>query len=173
MLDVRGERRPSTRDTRDAQFISPAQLRWLKTSLRESDAVFKFVVTSKPITGRVAADLTRSDFWEGYPAQREELLSFIVESDIEGLWFLSGDVHYAAIARVEARGPYSRLREVYMGPAGSGDPGEVVCDGAGQSEVTVRRLNYARFVADPMARILTISFVGAGGDVLCRRTYPA
>lgn len=173
MLDVRSERLPSTRDTASAQFISPAQLRWLKNSLRDSDAVFKFVVTSKPITGRVSDDLTRSDFWEGYPAQREDLLSFIVDNDIEGLWFLSGDVHYAAIARVEARGPYSRLREVYMGPAGSGDPGGVTCDGTGQSEVTIRRLNYARFVADPMARTLTISFIGAGGGVICRRTYPA
>jgi alkaline phosphatase D len=173
MLDVRGERLPSTRDTADAQFISNAQLRWLKNSLRDSDAVFKLVVTSKPITGRVEADLRRDDFWEGYPAQREELLSYIVDSDIEGVWFLSGDVHYAAIARVEARGRYSRLREVYMGPAGSGDPGPVVCDGAGQSEVSIRRLNYARFVADPIDRTLTIAFVGAGGDVICRKTYPA
>jgi phosphodiesterase/alkaline phosphatase D-like protein len=171
MLDVRSERLPSTRSTAGAQFISDAQMRWLKRSLRESDAVFKFVVTSKPITGRVDRDLTRDDFWEGYPAQREELLSFITDNSIDGLWFLSGDVHYACIAKVEADGPYRRLREVYMGPAGSGDPGDVNCDGGGQSEVTIRRLNYARFTADPFMRRLTIEFIGAAGGVICRRNY--
>ncbi len=173
MLDCRGERRPSTRATADAQFISVAQLEWLKAGLLASTAVFKFIVTSKPITGRSTMDLERSDFWEGYPAQRTKVLRHIVDNKIRGVWFLSGDVHFGAIAKVEASGAFSALREVYMGPAGSGDPGAVDCAPGGQYDATIRRLNYARFRADPFARTLDISFIGSEGNVLCKKTFPA
>jgi alkaline phosphatase D len=173
VLDCRGERRPSTRAGANAQFISPEQLAWLQDGLLASTAIFKFVVTSKPITGRVAMDLARDDFWEGFPAQREKLLKFITDNDIKGLWFLSGDVHYGCICRVERAGPYSRLREVYMGPSGSGDPGIVDCDPGGQDDAIVRRLNYTKFRADPFSKTLDISIIGVSNNVLCHKRFPA
>ncbi len=173
VLDCRGERKPSTRGGPRAEFISPEQLAWLQAGLRASTAVFKFVVTSKPITGRVAMDLARDDFWEGFPAQREALLRFVTDQDIKGLWFLSGDVHYGCICRVERAGPYSRLREVYMGPSGSGDPGIVDCDPGGQDDAIVRRLNYTKFRADPVSKMLDIWIVGVDNNVLCHKRFPA
>ena len=173
ILDARSERRPSTRLTDRAQFISPEQLSWLQTSLRNSDAPFKFVVTSKPITdrpGTTAAEV--GDFWAGYPAQRQRLLRFIVDNRIDGVWFLSGDVHYGCITHVDtADSAFHRFREVYMGPSGSGDPGLVDCSAAGQNEVVVRRLNYTKFRADPGARTLQVDFIGTGGEVSCGRRY--
>lgn len=174
MLDCRGERRPSTRATANAQFISPAQLSWLKAGLRNSTAVFKFVVTSKPITGRVAMDLTRDDYWEGFPAQRAELLDFIVDNRLDGVWFLSGDVHYGCICKVERTGRFSALREVYMGPSGSGDDGVVDCSPANPQDLArIDRKNYTKFRADPIAKTLEISFIGDANNVLCRKVFPA
>lgn len=173
ILDARSERRPSTRLTPDAQFLSREQLQWLQTSLRNSTAAFKFVVTSKPITDRLATTPAEdSDFWAGYPAQRERLLRSIVDNRVEDVWFLSGDVHYGCITHVNPTGsPYHRFREVYMGPSGSGDPGLVDCNAAGQNEVVVRRLNYTRFRADPGARSLEVDFIGTTGAVICGRRY--
>jgi alkaline phosphatase D len=171
VLDVRGERRPSI-----DQMISRAQMDWLKRGLSTSTAVFKLVVTSKPITGRVplADESMRADFWEAFRPQREELLGHIVTNDIPGVVFLSGDIHTGMLSRVEAAGPYRNLREVCMGPACSGDQdGTISCGGTGQNEIVVHRFNYTRFRADPVARTLRVEFIGEGGGVICSQTIRA
>ncbi len=167
VLDVRGERRRSR-----MEYISEAQLDWLRAGLRASPAVFKFIVTSKPITGRVpiSAEASREDYWESFRAQREELLRFV--ATVRGAVFLSGDVHYGAVARVEASGPYRDIREVYMGPGGSGDAmGSVDCTPGAQYDAIVHRHNFTRLRADPGARRVEVAFIGANGTSVCTRAF--
>ena len=170
VLDVRSERKPSTRLAANAQFISPAQMTWLKDRLAKSTAVFKFIVTSVPITNFPAAASGESDKWEGYPAQREEILDFITTGNVKGVWWLSGDLHFGSIGGVGASGPRLQMHEVLMGPGGTTARAPELP--AGQFDKMIDEKNYTVFRADPVKRELTVEFIGATGT-LFKRTYPA
>lgn len=94
------------RDETAGTILGAAQMRWLLDTLGKSDARFKFVCTSVPISS------PNPDKWGGYPADRDSLLKFIANKQIRGVIFLSADVHYAAVARVMN----TSLREVITGP---------------------------------------------------------
>jgi myo-inositol-hexaphosphate 3-phosphohydrolase/Ca2+-binding RTX toxin-like protein len=75
-------------------MLSEPQLEQLKADLLDAQAegvTWKFVVIPEPIQnfGLVNAE----DRFEGYAAERTELLQFIDENDIENTVFLAGDFH--------------------------------------------------------------------------------
>ncbi len=172
VLDSRGERRPSTRERSDAIYLSRAQLDWLKTGLANSPARFKFIVNSVPITDFPGLfDLVRGDRWEGYPAQRHEILEHIAHERIEGVWWLSGDFHFGSISRVDPGGPYATQREVLMGPGRQhANPFWSSLRGA-QWEFVTGENNYTLFRVDPVRDTVEIAFIGASGETMASRTY--
>lgn len=172
VLDARSERRPSTRATAKAQFISPAQMSWLKQRLSTSPAVFKFVVTSVPITNFPASAAGEADKWEGYPAQRNEILDYVQAQALKGVWWLSGDLHFGSIGGIGTSGPRLSMREVLMGPGGTNARTNITLS-ATQFDKVIEEKNYTSFRADPVAKRLTVEFVGAGGKSLFERTYAA
>ena len=110
ILDCRYERRPSI-----DQYISPAQMLFLKDRLLNSPCHFKVVVNSVPITNMPTIwDVAAGDRWEGYPEQRNEVLAHINDNNIENVWFLSGDFHVTFVSRLEPNGDdlASRTREI-------------------------------------------------------------
>lgn len=123
VLDCRMERKPSTRATNDAQYISRAQMDWLKAGLKASPCHFKVLLNSVPITNMPEPLwIGQGDRWQGYVAAREELLGFIDAQDLQNVWFVSGDFHVGLIMRVEREGPRRRLWEITAGPAGNINP---------------------------------------------------
>lgn len=122
VLDCRNERRPETIDTDEPIYISPEQMEWLKSTLSASTAHFKVVLNSVPITWFPPPIwVLQQDRWQGYAAQRAELLDYIVDEDIRNVWFLSGDFHMGLVAHVEAEGARRRMYEILCGP-GAGIP---------------------------------------------------
>lgn len=122
VLDLRSERRPTTMDTPEAQFIAPEQMDFLKQRLLDSTAHFKVVMSSVNISnlpGLWDIEAGKHDRWEGYAAQRTELLDFIVDSGIRNVWFLAGDIHMGLVSTLEAAGPYSHMWEITVGPGDS------------------------------------------------------
>lgn len=172
VLDVRSERKPSTRAGANAQFVSPAQMAWLKQGLETSTAVFKLVLTSVPITNFPAAASGEADKWEGYPAQRDEILDFVETKAIPGVWWLSGDLHFGCIGAVGTTAARAKMREVLMGPGGT-TAREDVTLAAPQFERVVSEKNYTVFRADPVKKELTVTFVRETGTTIFTRTYPA
>lgn len=124
LLDCRSERDPDSRLTDDALYIGHLQMEWLKESLRNSTAHFKIILNSVPITlFDHSIWLMDFDRWQGYPAQREEILDYIVNNAIENVWWLTGDFHLGSVNRVQSSGPYSSMWEIMMGPGGNdGNP---------------------------------------------------
>ncbi len=117
------ERKPSTRLTPGAQMISPAQLAWLQQGLLDSPCHFKVILTSIPITNMPPPSWGgQADRWQGYEAQREQVLAFLDEHALENVWFLSGDIHVGTIMRVEKAGPRRKYLEICVGPAGNINP---------------------------------------------------
>ncbi len=164
ILDCRSERRPSTRSedpSRSSTYISRAQMDWLKAGLRSSPCVFKFIVNSVPIVDRAGAD---SDNWNGYASQRREILNHIANNNLRGVVWLSGDVHFGGVCRVEAAGAWSNIWEVIMGPAGANRDGPPSLR-ASQWPVVVNNVhNYTLLRADPATRALTVDFINAAGN---------
>ena len=116
VLDGRGER------DGDAQYISREQMDWLKTGLLESEARFKLIMNSVPVTdyAPIFAQALIRDRWQGYPAQRSEILDHIVANDVEGVLWITGDFHMCTASRIDPlEGVAADLWEVMVGPGGS------------------------------------------------------
>ncbi len=112
VLDCRSER-----DLAAGEYVSRAQLDWLRAGLSASTATWKIVANSVPIAQMPDAwDVAGmgTDRWEGYPAQRAELLDHIL--GMQGVLFVSGDFHQTGVYRVD---PGSPVLDVLCGPAGS------------------------------------------------------
>lgn len=80
-------------------FLGRAQMDWLKRGLQGSGARFKLVGNPDMIAPLGLAPLgatlatVNSDQWDGYPAERAELLGTIAEKGIQDVVFLTGDIH--------------------------------------------------------------------------------
>ncbi|RME26655.1 MAG: hypothetical protein D6798_06270 [Deltaproteobacteria bacterium] len=172
VLDSRSER-----DADIGQYISPEQMTWLQEGLAASDAAFKIIMTSVPITdmsdfiGTAAAD----DRWQGFPEQREEILSFIDDNDIGGVLWIAGDVHFGMVATVGipgSDGPGLHQWEVAVGPAGSTP--NVAADLWKNDQTHYRLLfstwNSARLTLDPGTMTAQVDFIGDDGLVFAGST---
>lgn len=97
-------------------YLGATQKAWLKAGLLASTATFKFVVNGPPI---FAGNLLPFDRWEGYAAEREEMLEFIASSGMKNVFFLSTDIDVAAVSdRVANPGPSGGgVPELIAGPA--------------------------------------------------------
>lgn len=102
ILDTRQYRDPS-----GGTMLGKKQKEWLVDALSSSDAIFKFIGTSVPFSGK------GRDKWGGFPGERDEILKFIANKKISGIVFISADLHYAAVSRVSGG---LGLKEVTVGP---------------------------------------------------------
>lgn len=173
VLDCRGERKPSTRSAANAQYISRAQMDWLKTGLETSPARFKVIMNSVPISDFPGLfDLLKRDRWEGYPAQRDEILRHVEQRNIRGVLWVAGDFHLASVGRASASGVGSNALEVLAGPgAQSANPLLGSVRGS-QFDWASGTNNYASFELDPATLRARIRHHGARGEILSDRTYP-
>lgn len=71
-------------------MLGPVQKQAFLRALRDSRAAWKFVISSVPIQELFARPYDR---WEGYAAERREILSFVRRQRIGGVVFLAADLH--------------------------------------------------------------------------------
>ncbi len=115
LLDTRFYR--SANDEADGPaktLLGTEQLRWLQEGLLSSDATFKLILSSVPLSYS-----TESDHWSAFACERDALIDFIARNSIPGIAFLTADRHYFAALHHE-----SGLREFHAGPLAAG-PGEI------------------------------------------------
>lgn len=168
VLDCRSERLPSTRRTAGAQYLSRAQMDWLKAGLAESTAVFKLILNSVPISDMPGAfDLQPQDRWEGYAAQRTEILEHIDAAAIPGVLWVAGDFHLASLGKVGVAGaPGATQTEVLVGPgAQTGNPLAAFLNEP-QFSFSTTTNNYAVLYLDPVAAEIEVRWVAGDGDVI-------
>ena len=119
VLDCRSER-----DYAKGLYISIEQMEWLKAGLAASDAVWKVVATSVPITDWPAlwdALGVQVDRWAvpgGSP--RRAPLPAPPAAGVTGVLFLAGDLHQTTLSYLDPEGGTgARWLEVLAGPGGS------------------------------------------------------
>lgn len=78
-------------------MLGEEQLLWLLNGLKQSTAPFKLVFSSVSLNdygGDTSSGRPGFDSWMGYKFERNRVLSFIEENQIQGVLVFSGDQHY-------------------------------------------------------------------------------
>lgn len=137
MLDTRSYRDPRYRfDTEQAPktMLGSAQKQWLKERLASSDATWKFVVSSVPlsIAGGNARDPQKRiyrDGWAnggdanpyGYERELSEIVGFLRQRAVRNVVFLTGDQHFSNVIAYDPDGDGTiDFHELNMGPLRAG-----------------------------------------------------
>lgn len=165
VLDCRGERKPSTREGPTAEYISRAQMDWLKSGLSTSPCVFKIILNSVPISEWPGPFFQSqvADRWEGYAAQRTEILSHIDDNGIGGVLWVAGDFHLAARLRISRSGPGSTQLETLVGPGANVSNPSPSYPGLPQADFASGINNYAQIDLDPASREVRIQHIDGTG----------
>ncbi|RIK66891.1 MAG: hypothetical protein DCC65_08045 [Planctomycetota bacterium] len=71
-------------------MLGAEQVAWLKAGLRNSNARWKFILSSLPFTSLLFLPYDR---WDGYAAEKYDLLRYIDVEGITGCVLLSADIH--------------------------------------------------------------------------------
>ncbi len=168
VLDCRGERRPSRQ-----QYVSPDQLEWLKDALSASTASFRIIMNSVPISNFPGAffGLTENDRWQGYPAQREDILGHIEDTNLRGVLWLAGDFHLACMGRVSRSGRGTSAIEALVGPGGQTPNVSPSYPDLPQFDWASGINNFTTVQLDPTTLEATLTYTDGNGRVLTRRTY--
>ncbi len=106
VLDTRTLR---VRNRRQQTLLGEAQWRVLQEWLREAKEAYplKFIVTSSAILFEMWGDFAK-DRWSGFPQERERLFHFLAENEIEGVYFIAGDLHEAHAISAHLQSPRGR-----------------------------------------------------------------
>lgn len=164
VLDSRSER------ILDEQYLSPEQMAWLKETLSTSTARFKVILNSVPVTDLYELFLTveADDRWQGYQAQRDEILGFIDDEGVEGVLWLAGDLHYGAVNHVSPEGELGADQmEVMCGPAGSFiNAVPTLHEGDPQFPILLGVWSYTRLELDPKLGTVRVQFIDDVGAVV-------
>lgn len=88
-LDGRYNRHPTDYAGADKTMLGAEQKAWLKDQLRASRAPFKVLVSG----GGFSKAERGGDSWAVYTTERDEILDFIRDNRIEGVFGISGDSH--------------------------------------------------------------------------------
>jgi len=170
-------------------LLGPAQKLWLKEGLRGSEATWKFVFSQVPMQEFFALPYDR---WEGYAAERAEILDFIRANKIANVVWLSADTHAVLINDVRfstfAPSAETGMKEVVVGPIATTPFGAEVAEavgplvpaafaafllaapprGLGAECVVLDRFTYALVEVRSQTRTVTITPKDAAGRPVCR-----
>jgi alkaline phosphatase D len=102
LLDDRFFRSPQDRTTGDKTMLGTTQFEWLIDALSASNASFKIIV----IGGQVINSVPDSENYGHYPEEKEKLLQEITNNKIKGVFFLTGDRHFAEMSMLPREGTY-------------------------------------------------------------------
>jgi len=98
MMDDRWFKSPNSMA---GEVLGRAQLDWLKGSLAESKAPFKFVCIGVMFLSTAA---NKENMSKAGADERAELIQFIHDKQIEGVVFLTGDRHFSELSLLETKG---------------------------------------------------------------------
>lgn len=156
-------------------MLGAAQLDWLKRELLRSRATFKLIANgSRMLSERPPASTRRGgEGWHNHPEERRAFLDWLAAKRIDGVVFLSGDIHYTYLTERERPGLYP-LVELICSPLTSRihprpNPVRPV-DG---TVILEHNFCTMEFSGKPDAREMLISVWRADGSRAWRRRYTA
>jgi alkaline phosphatase D len=90
---------------RPRDFLGRTQMGWVKDELRKSDAAWKVMANELMVMPAkvLGGSFYTFDNWQGYPREREELLTYIRDRGIKDVVFVTGDIHTFIAGDVRTR----------------------------------------------------------------------
>ena len=170
-------------------MLGAEQKQWLKDGLSSSNATWKVIVNEVPVQ-QIFAD--PYDRWEGYAAERREVLSYIRDNGIKNVVFLTTDLHGNVFGPVKIdvfSDPAPVAYEAVTGPIAtftvykelSANVGQRAADLFGPLLLSVVGVDcaqldsysYSLVEVDPASRTMTITAKDDSGVVLCSKQLTA
>ena len=142
------------------------QMQWLKNSLIQSRAPFKFIVTGSQVLNTASI----YDCMQRYPVEFSELMGFLTAEKVSGVIFLTGDRHHSEVIKHERPGEYT-LFDITSSPLTSG-PGKATGKEKDNPQrvpgTLVEAQNYSRITISGKAgeRRLILEYLGVKGEKL-------
>jgi len=133
VLDTRWYRSPmQDSDDEGKTMLGEEQLEWLLKALKQSTAPFKMIFSTVSLNdygGDRSSGRRGFDSWMGYKFERNRILSFIEENQIQGVLVFSGDQHYPSAHILNWKAPLNSFSETDTSIAYSlSDVGSAVFD---------------------------------------------
>lgn len=88
-------------DTADSTLLGEAQWNWLEAELTK-EADLRIIASST----QFGIEFNGYEAWANFPHEQQRFLDLIQKTKASGVLFLSGDVHYAEISKLEEEGLY-------------------------------------------------------------------
>jgi len=158
--------------TPDKSMLGRQQLAWLKDALLRSKAPFKIIANGSQMLNQYG----KRESWLKFPAERANFLSWLNETGISGVLFLTGDVHFSALTKLERENNYP-LYELSCSPLTGGPRREaypsISIPPLPDTFVGERNFCQLDFSGPARARRLTISVFDTGGRQKWQREIAA
>jgi alkaline phosphatase D len=170
LLDNRYWRTPNKRaDIDEHEILGERQIQWLLDALVNSYAPFKFVVMGGQFISSIEAHERHINF---APEERQRLIDAIQRLKINGVIFLTGDVHHTELSRLAVDGAYP-LYDLTISPLTSGVAGKGAEENEFQVEGTLvkdRSFGLLSVEGSRGQRTLTIEVFDSDGIELWERS---
>lgn len=155
-------------------MLGAAQLEWLKVALRDSRATFKLVVNgSRMLSDRPSPEQRGGEGWHNFPRERQAFLDWLATERIDGVLFLSGDIHYTHLTERERPGTYA-LTELTCSPLTARvHPRPFPVREVPGTLVTQRNFCTLEFSGPASARLLRVAVWNAAGTRLWQQDFAA
>jgi len=115
VLDTRWYRSPmQDNDVAGKTMLGEEQLSWLLSGLQQSAAPFKMIFSSVSFNdygGDTSSGRQGFDSWMGYKFERNKILSFIEENQVQGVLVFSGDQHYPSAHILNWQAPLNAVSQ--------------------------------------------------------------
>jgi len=98
LLDNRYNRSVNERKTGERTILGEEQLSWLKDALVSSQAPFKFVAMGGQFLTNCECYETYTNY--GFEKERQEIINFIYDENIQGVIFINGDRHHTELSKL-------------------------------------------------------------------------
>lgn len=115
LLDDRYYRSSNDRHDQPKSILGDHQVDWLIDALSSSRATFKIVA----VGSQLLSDNKRREGFERSPEERQKIIDLITRNNIPGVMFMSGDVHFAELSKMEREGTYP-IYEITSSPLSAG-----------------------------------------------------
>ncbi|HKP00413.1 MAG TPA: alkaline phosphatase D family protein, partial [Nitrospiraceae bacterium] len=164
ILDTRQYRsRNDDQDGPAKTMLGEKQLQWLLSGLNESNATWKVIVTTVPLSISKGGGGGRgNDGWAGGPGipgferERQVIVGHILEQKMKNVVFLAGDVHYVQVNAYDPNGDGAPdFHEFVVGPL-SAVPGRLTMPNADLRPTTL--INESGYFNFGLIRVTRFSF---------------
>jgi alkaline phosphatase D len=115
LLDDRYYRSSNDRHDQPKSILGDHQVDWLIDALSSSRATFKIVA----VGSQLLSDNKRREGFERSPEERQKIIDLITRNNIPGEMFMSGDVHFAELSKLERESTYP-IYEITSSPLSAG-----------------------------------------------------